>query len=160
MKSLKLLLLWACLSIPAFALSQKIGLLMDSYVVERWRTDQSLFTERIKELGGKCLVEIPHGNADEQVRLGKKLIADGVSVLVIVPTDAQKAALIVEAARQAKIPVISYDRMIASNDVTFYVSYDGNKVGDMQAAYALQRVPSGNYMLINGPPSDINSIMF
>jgi D-xylose transport system substrate-binding protein len=160
MKSLKLFLLWACMSIAPFAWCQKIGLLMDSYVIDRWRTDQALFTERVQELGGKVLVEVPHGNADEQVRLGKKLIAEGVNVLVIVPTDAQKAAIIVEAARLAKIPVISYDRMIASNNVTFYVSYDATKVGNMQASYAKERVPAGNYMLINGPRYDNNSIMF
>ncbi len=160
MKSLKLFLLWACLSVAPFAWCQKIGLLMDSYVIDRWRTDQALFTERVQELGGKVLVEVPHGNADEQVRLGKKLIAEGVNVLVIVPTDAQKAAIIVEAARAAKIPVISYDRMIASNNVTFYITYDANKVGNMQASYAKEKVPAGNYMLINGPRYDNNSIMF
>jgi D-xylose transport system substrate-binding protein len=160
MKSMKLILMLACLSVVSFAWCQKVGLLMDSYVVDRWRTDQALFTERVKELGGQCIVEIPHGNADEQVRLGKKLIAEGVDVLVIVPTDAEKAAIIVDAAKAAKIPVISYDRMIASENVTFYISYDGTKVGTMQAKYALDRIPSGNYMLINGPKYDINSIVF
>jgi D-xylose transport system substrate-binding protein len=160
MKSIKLILVLACMSLASAVLGQKIGLLMDSYVIDRWRTDQSLFMERVKELGGKCLVEVPHGNPDEQVRLGKKLIAEGVNVLVIVPTDAEKAAIIVEAAKAAKIPVISYDRMIASNDVSLYISYDGTKVGNLQAQYAKDRVPTGNYMLINGPKYDINSIYF
>lgn len=160
MKSFKLIIVWTAMLVSHHAWCQKIGLLMDSYVIDRWRTDQSLFTERVKELGGKCLVEIPHGNADEQVRLGQKLIDAGVDVLVIVPTDAKKAALIVQAAKAAKIPVISYDRMIASGDVAFYISYDGAKVGSMQAQYALDRVPTGNYMLINGPNYDINSIVF
>src|SRR4051812_8183299 len=114
MKPLNVILALICISLTYNAWSQKVGLLMDSYVIDRWRTDQNLFTEKIKELGGTCMVEVPHGNPDEQVRLGKKLIAEGVNVLVIVPTDAQKAAIIVEAAKQAKIPVISYDRMIAS----------------------------------------------
>jgi D-xylose transport system substrate-binding protein len=160
MKSIKLILVMACLSVASAVLGQKIGLLMDSYVIDRWRTDQSLFTERIKELGGKCIVEVPHGNPDEQIRLGKKLIAEGVSVLVIVPTDAVKAAVIADAAKAAKIPVISYDRLIASNDIALYISYDGTKVGNLQAQYAKDRVPTGNYMLINGPRSDINSIYF
>jgi D-xylose transport system substrate-binding protein len=160
MKSIKLILVMACLSVASAVFGQKIGLLMDSYVIDRWRTDQSLFTERIKELGGKCIVEVPHGNPDEQIRLGKKLIAEGVSVLVIVPTDAEKAAVIAEAAKAAKIPVISYDRLIATNDIALYISYDGTKVGNLQAQYAKDRVPTGNYMLINGPRSDINSIYF
>jgi D-xylose transport system substrate-binding protein len=140
--------------------AQKVGLLMDSYVIDRWRTDQSLFVEKIKSLGGKVIVEVPHGNPDEQVRLAKKLIADRVDVLVVVPTDAQKAIAIVEAAKAANIPVISYDRLIPSKDVALYISYDGTKVGNMQAQYAKDRKPTGNYMFINGPKSDNNSIMF
>jgi D-xylose transport system substrate-binding protein len=160
MKTYRLILVLLLLCLTSLSWSQKIGLLMDSYVVDRWRTDQSLFTEKVNELGGKVLVEVPHGNAEEQVRLGKKLIADGVNVLVIVATDGVKAAEVVEAAKAAKIPVISYDRMIASNNVNFYVSYDGTKVGTMQAQYAKDKMPTGNYMLINGPTSDINSIIF
>jgi len=160
MRSFKIFLIGAFLFSTSVVLAQKVGLLMDSYVVERWRTDQSLFVEKIKALGGKVLVEVPHGNADEQVRLGKKLIADGVDVLVIVPTDAQKAIAIVEAAKAKNIPVLSYDRLIPTKDVALYISYDGTKVGIMQAQYAKDRKPSGNYMLINGPKSDNNSIMF
>lgn len=133
---------------------------MDSYVIERWRTDQSLFVERVKALGGRVLVEVPHGNPDEQVRLAKKLIAEKVDVLVVVPSDAQKATAIVDAAKAAGIPVLSYDRLIPSKDVALFISYDGTKVGNLQAQYARDRVPSGNYMLINGPKSDNNSIMF
>jgi D-xylose transport system substrate-binding protein len=161
MRSLRLFFtVCACLSILPYVRAQKVGLLMDSYVIERWRTDQSLIMERIKALGGKCLVEIPHGNPDEQVKLGKKLIADKVDVLIIVPTDADKAAAIVAEAKKANIPVISYDRMIASKDIDLYISYDGNKVGQLQAQYAVDRKPAGNYMLINGPRSDRNSILF
>lgn len=160
MKCFKIFLVCAFMILSSLAWAQKVGLLMDSYVIERWRTDQSLFVEKIKAMGGKCIVKVPHGNADEQVKLGKQLIADGVDVLVIVPTDAQKAIAIVEAAKAAKIPVISYDRLIPSKDVALYISYDGTKVGNLQAQYAKDKMPDGNYMLINGPRSDNNSIMF
>lgn len=35
-------MLCACLSFLSAAWAQKVGLLMDSYVIERWRTDQNL----------------------------------------------------------------------------------------------------------------------
>lgn len=161
MKSNKIFLtVLAAICVIISAAGQRIGLLMDSYVVERWRTDQNLFVERVKALGGKCIVEIPHGNPDEQVRLGKKLIAEKVDVLVIVPTDADRAAEIVAEAKKARIPVIAYDRMVASKDVDLYVSYDNHKVGKLQAAYAKERMPAGNYLFLNGPRYDRNSIMF
>ena len=160
MKSMNLIIVCIFLMAVSSAWCQKIGLLMDSYVVERWRTDQSLFVERVNALGGKCVVEVPHGNAEEQVRLGKKLIAEKVDVLVIVPSDADRAAEIVAEAKKANIPVISYDRMIASKDISLYVSYDNHKVGLLQGQYALDRKPEGNYLFLNGPKYDRNSMMF
>jgi D-xylose transport system substrate-binding protein len=161
MKTYRIILTLALLTIcVAAARAQKVGLLMDSYVVDRWYIDQKLFTDRVKELGGECLVEMPYGDPDEQVRLGKKLIADGVQVLVIVATDAKKAAAVVEAAKAANIPVIAYDRLIDTKDLSFYISYSNPEVGNLQAKYALQKVPAGNYLLINGPVSDNNAIVF
>src|SRR5690606_17170736 len=95
--------------------AQRIGLLMDSYVVDRWYLDQKLFTERVNALGGECIVEVPHGDPDEQVRRGQKLIDSGVAALVVVASDSRKAVAIVEAAKKKKIPVISYDRLILSD---------------------------------------------
>ena len=136
------------------SVAQKIGLLMDSYAIDRWYIDEKLFKDRVSQLGGECFVEMPYGDADEQVRLGKKLIQSGVDVLVIVPTDSKKAAEIVAEAKAANIPVISYDRLILSRDLNFYISYNSLKVGNLQAEYALKKVPKGKYLLINFSGSD------
>jgi D-xylose transport system substrate-binding protein len=156
----KYLLLYLFVGVAWSTHAQKIGLLMDSYVIDRWYKDQEFFTERIKQLGGECLVENPNGDAATQLELGKKLIASGVQVLVIVPIDAHKSAEIVVAAKAANIPVVSYDRLIDSKDLNFYISYNNLEVGKLQAQYALSKVPSGNYLLVNGPVSDNNAILF
>jgi D-xylose transport system substrate-binding protein len=158
MKHLSVVL--AVMLISTLTMAQKIGLLMDSYVIDRWYIDEKLFKDRIKELGGECVVEMPYGDPDEQVRLGKKLIADGVKVLVIIPTDAKKAAVVVAAAKEANIPVIAYDRLIDTKDLSFFISYNNPQIGLLQAKYALDNVPAGNYLLINGPVSDNNAIVF
>jgi D-xylose transport system substrate-binding protein len=160
MKFIRLILLGAILIIASNTWAQKIGLLMDSYVIDRWYIDQKLFTDQITALGGECLVEMPYGDPDEQVKLGKKLISMGVDALVIIPCDGKKAAQIVEAAKTANIPVIAYDRMIHSNDLSLYISYDNLQVGKLQAQYALEKAPKGNYLLLNGPASDMNSLSF
>jgi len=160
MKFTRFILLAVTLNIASVSWAQKIGLLMDSYVIDRWYIDQKLFTDRIKDLGGECIVEMPYGDPDEQVKLGKKLIASKVDVLVIIPTDRIKAAAIVQAAKEANVPVIAYDRMIDTNDLTLYVSYNNLNVGKLQAQYAVNKMPHGNYLLINGPESDMNAISF
>src|SRR5882724_13520618 len=75
--------------------AQKIGLLLDSYVTDRWYIDQKLFTDKVKELGGEVQIEVAYGEPEEQVRLGKKMIADGCKVLAIIAVDAAKAVEIV-----------------------------------------------------------------
>jgi len=160
MKFIKFILLGVIFNITTISWAQKIGLLMDSYVIDRWYIDQKLFVDRVKELGGECIVEMPFGDADEQVKLGKKLIASKVDVLVIIPVDRIKAATIVQAAKEANIPVIAYDRMIDTNDLTLYVSYNNLNVGKLQAQYAVNKMPQGNYLLMNGPESDMNAISF
>ncbi len=59
MKVIRLILLGVILNITTVSWAQKIGLLMDSYVIDRWYIDQKLFVDRIKELGGECIVEMP-----------------------------------------------------------------------------------------------------
>ncbi len=142
------------------AKAQKIGLLMDSYIIDRWYKDQQYFEEKVKEMGGTCQVENPFGDPHEQIKLAKKLISEKVDALVVIPCDAIKASEIAKMAREAGIPIIAYDRFINSNDLSLYVSYNNEKVGELQAQYALKNYPKGNYLLMNGPISDHNAIQF
>ncbi|MGH7738811.1 MAG: sugar ABC transporter substrate-binding protein, partial [bacterium] len=41
-----------------------------------------------------------------------------------------------------------------------YVSFDNFKVGQMQAAYLLKKKPKGNYLLLEGAPTDNNAHLF
>jgi len=140
--------------------AQKIGLLLDSYVTDRWYVDQKVFMDKVKALGGETQLEVAYGDPAEQLRLGKKMIADGVKVLVIVAVDAAKAVEIVQEAKRAKVPVLSYDRLIDSNDISVYISYNNEKVGELQAQYALSKIPTGKLLLLNGPVTDNNAILF
>lgn len=158
MKTIKTMLI---ILLSGFTLSlqaQKIGLVLDSFVSDRWYLDQKLITEKIKELGGECLVEVANGDAAEQVNVSKKLIEQGVKVLIVVAVDAVKSAEIVSIAKAANVPVISYDRLIMNNDIALYISYNNTKVGELQAQYMLDKFPTGKYVLLNGPVSDNNAV--
>jgi D-xylose transport system substrate-binding protein len=135
----------------------RIGLLLDSLVQERWQRDRDLFVERVSEFGKEVLVRSADGDHDRQVQQAEELLEAGVKVLVVVPHDTRKAAAIVEAAKQRNVPVISYDRLIKDADVDLYVSFDNVKVGEMQAQYLFNRSPKGNYLLIGGAPIDHNA---
>jgi D-xylose transport system substrate-binding protein len=162
MKSIptKVCLLGLLLLLPFFGMAQRVGLLLDNYVTDRWYLDQKLFCDRILIDGGECLLEVAYGDADEQYKLAERLLQRKIDVLAIVPTDARKAAQIVELAKQHNVPVIAYDRLIYSNDIALYVSYNNERVGYLQAEYMLKRYPKGKYMLLNGPVTDNNAVLF
>jgi D-xylose transport system substrate-binding protein len=135
----------------------KVGLLLDSLVEERWQRDRDLFVERVKELGGEAIVKAANRDAALQEQQARELLNQGVKALVIVASDTEKAAAIVAAANEKKVPVISYDRLIRDADVDLYVSFDNVKVGRMQAEYLLNQAPKGNYLLIGGSQTDNNA---
>lgn len=137
----------------------KIGLLMDSYVQERWTKDRDIFVAKVNELGMKVIDTAAGSNHQKQVELAKWLIDKGVKTIVIVAVDHEKAAEIVELAHDAGVKVIAYDRLIKNCDLDFYISFNNIDVGKSQAKYLVEKQPGGNYMLLGGSNTDNNAYL-
>ena len=138
----------------------RIGLSMDTLKEERWQRDRDLFLARARELGAEVLVQSANGDDRVQTQQADNLLTQGVDVLVVIPHNGEVAASIVEAAKAKNVPVISYDRLIRSSEPALYISFDNEKVGELQASYLLERAPKGNYLLIGGAPTDNNALLF
>ena len=138
----------------------RIGLSMDTLKEERWQRDRDLFLARARELGAEVLVQSANGDDRVQVQQADNLLTQGVDVLVVIPHNGEVAASIVEAAKAKGVPVVSYDRLIRSSEPALYISFDNEKVGELQARYLLERAPKGNYLLIGGAPTDNNALLF
>ena len=137
----------------------KIGLLMDTLQTERWQHDRDAFVKRCEELGAKVLVQVANGNDATMNSQAENLLTQGVSVLVVVPHNGTAAATIVDAAHKANVKVIAYDRLIMNSDLDLYVSIDAVGVGARQAEYLVNRMPKGNYVVIEGAPTDNNAAL-
>ena len=137
-----------------------IGLSLDTLREERWQRDRDLFVGRCEELGARVLVQAANNNEVVQNEQAENLLTQGVQVLVVAPHNSKTAATIVEAAHRAGVPVIAYDRLISDSDVDLYISFDNERVGELQAAYAVQRVPKGRYVVIGGSPADNNALLY
>lgn len=135
----------------------KIGLSLDTLKEERWQKDRDIFTARAEELGAEVHVQSADGDDATQLSQAENLITQGIDVLVVVPHNASTAAAIVESAHEADVKVLSYDRLILDSEVDLYISFDNEKVGEMQAEYMTHLVPEGNYVLIGGAPTDNNA---
>ena len=137
----------------------RIGISMDTLKEERWQRDKALFEQRCKEVGAECEIQVANGDDAVQTKQCDNLLTKGVDVLIVAPHNGQIAASIVEAAHKQGVPVISYDRLIPNSDVDLYVAHQVVKIGQMQAQYALDHAPKGNYVLIGGSQTDNNAIL-
>src|SRR5213079_3667722 len=136
-----------------------IGFSMDTLKEERWQRDKELVEKRAKELGASLDVQVANGDDAVQTKQADNMLTKGVDVLIVAPHNGEIAASIVEAAHRKGVPVISYDRLIRNSDVDLYVSHQVVKIGQMQAQYALDHAPKGNYVLIGGSQTDNNALL-
>lgn len=79
--------------------------------------------------------------------------------------DSASAATIVARARQSRIPVVSYDRLVVAAPVDYYVSFDNEQVGRLQGQALIDRLAAdgkgdGTIVMINGSPTDNNASQF
>lgn len=137
----------------------RIGFAMDALKQERWQKDRDLFLQRAAELGAEVLLQTADGNDEAQMKQVESLLTQGIDVLVIVPHNAEVAGAMVEMARKQGVPVISYDRLVKNSEPDLYVSFDNERVGELQAKYLFDKMPKGNYVLIGGAPTDNNSLL-
>jgi D-xylose transport system substrate-binding protein len=140
-----------------------IGLSLDTLKEERWQHDRDTFTAAAEKLGARVIVQSANSDDTRQVRDVESLISRGVDILVIVPHNGAAMTRAVKSANQAKIPVISYDRLILNADIDYYLSFDNVKVGEAQASYLVSHLPtdrSARIVRIYGAPTDNNAKLF
>lgn len=162
---MKLTLLAACAALALFthagiAKEVKIGMAIDDLRLERWQKDRDIFVSKAESLGAKVFVQSANGNEETQMSQIENMINRGVDVLVIIPYNGQVLSNVVAEAKREGIKVLAYDRMINNADIDFYISFDNEKVGELQAQSLVDKVPQGNYFLMGGSPVDNNARLF
>ncbi|WP_404431331.1 sugar ABC transporter substrate-binding protein [Sutcliffiella horikoshii] len=138
----------------------KIGFSMDTLEEERWLRDRALFKAAVESLGAEVEILAANGDDAMQVLQAETLINQGVDLLVVVPHNAEAAATIVKKAHLAGIKVLSYDRLIKNAEIDLYVSFDNERVGELQAEAITKIVPKGKYVYIGGADTDNNAHLF
>ncbi|WP_400163538.1 D-xylose ABC transporter substrate-binding protein [Brevibacillus sp. TJ4] len=138
----------------------KIGLSIDDLRLERWQHDRDIFIAKAKELGAEVEVQSANGDDATQLSQVENMLSNGVDVMVIIPHNSEAMAAAVDAAQRENVPVLAYDRLITNSDVSAYVTFDNVRVGEMQAESLTKLVPTGNYFLLGGSPTDNNAKLF
>ncbi len=147
-------------STSALAKDLTIGMSIDDLRLERWQKDRDIFVKKAKELGAKVFVQSANGDATAQISQIENMINRNVDVLVIIPFNGEVLGNIIAEAKREGIKVLAYDRLINNADLDFYVSFDNEKVGELQAQSIVEKVPEGKYFLMGGSPVDNNAKLF
>ena len=135
----------------------RIGFAMDTVKEERWQRDHDAFQDQCKKLNVICEITVADNKADKQANDVDNLLTKGIDVLVIAPSNAKLAASMVAKAKAQGVPVISYDRLIDTDQIDLYISHQVPVIGRRIAEYALEKVPEGNYVMVYGSSTDNNA---
>ena len=148
---------------------QTVGIAMPTKSLERWNRDGSYLKDRFEEKGYQVELTYSDNKIDQQVKDVEGLIADDVDLLVIAAIDGQSLTRVLDDAKSADIPVISYDRLIMDSDaVSYYVSFDNYKVGQLQGQFVIDTFgldendtsETYNIEFTAGDPADNNAPFF
>lgn len=153
-----------------FAADATIGVALPDKTSENWVLAGDLFKNGLEKAGFKADVQYaPATNtvAEQQNQI-QALVTGGAKVIIIGAKDGKQLTTQVEAAREAGVTVIAYDRLIENTDaVDYYVAFDNFKVGQLQGQALLDGLAERagheapyNIELFSGSSDDANSKPF
>ncbi|KQR16847.1 multiple monosaccharide ABC transporter substrate-binding protein [Cellulomonas sp. Leaf334] len=115
-----------------------VGVAMPTQTSERWIADGDAVKAGLEEAGYKVDLQFAGDDIPTQQQQIDQMITKGADLLILASIDGTALATQLQAAADANIPVIAYDRLIRdSENVDFYVTFDNYKVGVQQATSLL-----------------------
>ena len=137
----------------------KIGLSISDFETERWPVEQAIMTKLAHERGAQLISQVANHDAKLQNDQIENMILQGVDVIIIIAEDGAAAASAVESAAREGIPCIAYDRLVKSDKLSAYISFDNVEVGRTQARGILEQIGKGNFVMLGGSPTDNNAVL-
>lgn len=144
-----------------------VGISMPEKTLQRWINDGNNMVTSLNKLGYKTDLQYANNDVNNQIAQIENMITKGANVLVIAPVDGTALTDVLKQAHDAKISVISYDRLITKTSfVDYYATFDNFKVGVLQGTYIVDslklKTAKGpfNVELFAGSPDDNNAKFF
>jgi D-xylose transport system substrate-binding protein len=148
----------------------KVGLSFSDYATERWPVEAAQMTQLLQKKGYEVIVQ----EADHDVKLQSdqidNMVSQGVKGLIVIAEDGDAAVTPVNKAVAAGVKVISYDRLIKTNKISAYLSFDNVEVGRQEALGVMTALglpgstvwTSANpakVVMSGGSPTDNNAVL-
>jgi D-xylose transport system substrate-binding protein len=148
--------------------SGKVGVILpDTTSSARYTAfDQPLLQKALSAAGLTPDIQNAQGDKSKFASIAQSMIGEGVKVLIIDSIDAASGAGVEKAADNAGVKVIDYDRVNLGGSAPYYVSFDNEDVGKLQAQTLLdclkdQGVDSPKIIMMDGGTDvDNNAVLF
>jgi len=155
-----------------------IGVSMPTQSSTRWISDGESIKAIMEEQGFDVDLQYAEDDIPTQVAQLEAMLTKGAKALIIAAIDGTQLTDVLQAAADAGVPVIAYDRLIRdSENVNYYATFDNFQVGVQQATsllvgmgvYASETSTSAdgpnaagpwNVELFAGSPDDNNATFF
>jgi D-xylose transport system substrate-binding protein len=128
--------------------------------------DAPLLEKALSKAGLTPDVQNAQGDKNKFASIAQNMIGAGSKVLIIDSIDAASGAGVEKAADEAGVKVIDYDRVNLGGTAPYYVSFDNEEVGKLQAQTLIdcldaQGVENPNIIMMNGGTDvDNNAVLF
>ncbi len=126
--------------------------------------DKPLLEQAFQTANIKADVQNAQGSTSKFASIAQNMIGEGVKVLIIDSIDPQSGAGVEKQAAAAGVKVIDYDRVNLGGSAGYYVSFDNEEVGKLQAqtlVKALDKLKDPRIIMMDGGTDvDNNAVLF
>jgi D-xylose transport system substrate-binding protein len=148
--------------------SGKVGVILpDTTSSTRYtKYDQPLLQKALSDAGLTPDIQNAGGSTQKFTQIAQSMIGEGVKVLIIDSLDATSGAGVEKLAAQNGVKVIDYDRVNLGGTAPYYVSFDNEDVGKLQAQTLIdcltaQGITDPNIIMMDGgTDTDNNAVLF
>jgi D-xylose transport system substrate-binding protein len=145
----------------------KVGVILpETESSARWEGfDKPLLEEAMRAEGLDADIQNALGDEQKFSTLADSMLASGVKVLVIASISSESGSAVAAKAKAQGIPTIDYDRLNLGGSSDYYVSFDNEKVGQLQGeglvqGLAAKGTPNPQIIELEGAPTDNNATLF
>ena len=145
--------------------SKLVGISMPlSDTGQRWQKESSTIKNLLEQKGYTVDLEFAENDIDKQISQLDDMINHGAKCLVVSAIDSTKLLDVLAKAKENKIPVVAYERLLMETDaVSYYVASDNKAVGTALGHYVEEKLGLAdgkgtfNIEFFAGSPDDNNA---
>ncbi|OLL71008.1 Xylose ABC transporter, periplasmic xylose-binding protein XylF [Pseudonocardia sp. Ae168_Ps1] len=143
----------------------KVGVILpETDTSARWEGfDKPMLDKALRAQGLDPGIQNAQGDEQKFSTLADGMISSGVKVLIIASISGDGGNAVAQKAKAQGIPVIDYDRLNLGGTSDYYVSFDNEKVGELQGQGLVQGIgakPGAQIIQIEGAPTDNNATLY